>query len=78
MAIFAVHALLEIEVAYTTSSNDIEYEGNDWKFFFLLISRLVGNFGGIAVVLYGICWVLARCCTRNQLENYLVSELFHT
>ena len=26
--------------------------------------------------MYGAMWILVRACTRNQMEDYLVSELF--
>ena len=29
------------------------------------------------VLFYLLCFCMARCCTRGQLENYLVTELLH-
>ena len=58
--------MLEIDATDTETNGDT----------FRLIMRLVADLGGIALVLYSLCWVLVRLCTENQLENYLVSELF--
>ena len=38
--------------------------------------RLAVDFAGLALFLYAIGWALTRCCTKNQMENYLVSEMF--
>ena len=56
-----------------------EAEGDEWKGFvpmFKLCVRLVADLGGVSIVLYILLKSIARCCTRNQLEDYLVTEIF--
>ena len=36
----------------------------------------MANFGGLVVVLYGFVWALVRLLTVNEMENYLISELY--
>lgn len=43
---------------------------------FKFVVKLLADFGGLAVVFYAIFGALARCCTKNKLEDYLVTELF--
>ena len=60
--IFLIHAILEASAGDFTG--------------FRLVMRLIIDFVGIALFLYGICWIVVRLATKNELENYLVSELF--
>ena len=62
ITIFLIHAVLEVNAADVTGVR--------------LYIRLPIDFGGIAVVLYAICWLFVRLSTKNELENYLVSEMF--
>ena len=62
LTIFVIHAVLEADAGDATG--------------FRLFMRLLIDFAGIALLLYGICWLVVRSTTKNELENYLVSEMF--
>ena len=66
-----------LEANENEDSDFLSYIGvEEFGGWFKLIVRLLGDIGGLAVVLYVIFLMIARCCTRNLMEDYLVTELF--
>ena len=62
--IFSIHIALEAKAGDATG--------------FRLFMRLIIDLAGIALVLYGICWLVVSCLTKHEMENYLVSEMFRS
>ncbi len=40
------------------------------------VIRLVADFAGLALALYGLVLALVRCLTKHEMENYMVRELY--
>ena len=53
------------------------YQGReDQGSLYSFVIKKISELGGLIVVLYLAMWILVRACTRNKMENYLVSELY--
>ena len=55
---------------------DVSDDLETWEDYYKFSAKMTGEFGGVAVVFYYLFMFLARCCTQNKMENYLVTELF--
>ena len=70
VTVFASYAIIEWD---HITGDEKELASRDY---FRLIVRLAVDLAGLALFLYAIGWALTRCLTKNQMENYLVSEMF--
>ena len=61
---------------YGKKSNSIRAEKTKALSLYSFVIKKISEFGGLMFVLYLAMWILVRTCTRNQMESYLVSELY--